>query len=88
MSDKTYTTLPTNRNDKENERFGLTSSGKVGVRVVDALKGSDGEYIDVYLGKEITLILEQLKEMNENLAIAVNHMRQISGLETEKGDIF
>ena len=88
MSDEKFTELPGNKNDLDYNKYGLSTDGKVGVRVVDALKGSTGEAIDVYLGKEFTTMLELITEMNENLAIVVNHLREISDINSDHGEIF
>lgn len=88
MSDEKFTKIPQNKNDLEYNQYGLSVEGKVGVRVVDSLKGSTGEYIDVYLGKEFTKMLELVTEMNENLAIVVNHLREITQINSDNGEIF
>ena len=86
MSDKTFTELPTNRNDKENNRFGLDSDGKVGVRVLGATTDSSGVDISETLLKEVQRMMVVMESMAESLEMAVNHLRAITEINREKGD--
>jgi hypothetical protein len=88
MSDQTFSTLPTNRNDKENNRFGLDSDGKVGVRVLDATKGSDGQELAVVLADLVDMLQTELESINNTMQRILNHQRQITGIDTKEGDMF
>lgn len=86
MSDKKYTELPTNRNDLEYDRFGLDADGKVGVRMVDGLKDSSGQIIDLFLSKQFEIMIEQLDSLNEKVEALLNHVRIINELDDHKGN--
>jgi len=86
MSDQKYTELPSNRNDLEYDRFALSDEGKVGVRVVDSLKLSDGVQINTYLTKQFEIMVEQLDNLNEKVEALLNHVRIINELDDHKGN--
>ena len=85
---QTFDTLPTNRNDKENARFGLDGDGKVGVRVLDGTKGSDGKELSAVLTELIDVLQVELETLNRTMNKILNHQRQITGIDTDKGEMF
>lgn len=60
--DDTFESLPKNRNDKENNRFGLDGDGKVGIRTIGGLKTIGG--------KEIVIDIDNNALINDKKVLA------------------
>lgn len=67
--------------EREHDKFELNSDDETAVRIT-------ASQLDSTLLAQFTLMSALLGEMNEKLEIAVNHLRSISGIETDKGDKF
>jgi hypothetical protein len=80
------TTLPRNRNDKENARFGLTSDDKVGVRVLGATKAADGTELGSVILEQMTLMLSKLDQINNNMEVLVGQMRYMTEININEED--
>ena len=78
--------LPTNRNDKENNRFGLASDGRVGVRVIGGTKSEDGTDINDTILEQMRIMNAQLADICDALDKSLNHLRYITDLEECRGD--
>jgi len=80
------TTLPRNRNDKENARFGLTSDDKVAVRVLGATKAADGTELGSVILEQMTLMLSKLDQINNNMEVLVGQMRYMTEININEED--
>ena len=84
----TFESLPSNRNDKENSRFGLDANDRIGVRVIGSTTAPDGTELTDVLVKQVRDLSATMKEIQVSLEVIANHMRIITGIEAEKGDKF
>jgi len=84
----TFESLPPNRNDKENARFGLDANDRIGVRVIGGTTAKDGSDLSEVLVQQVRDISTVLSDMQESLEIIANHMRVITSIEADKGEKF
>jgi nanoRNase/pAp phosphatase (c-di-AMP/oligoRNAs hydrolase) len=80
--------LPDHINDLEKQSYNEDADGNVGVRVLGGTRNAAGVELSTTLEQEVRDLLSALEEMNTSLRIAVNHLRLITNVNTDEGDIY
>ena len=80
--------LPSNRNDKENARFAETAAGEVSVRVSGGTTSEAGVDINDTMLDQFRVMTILLCDIKETLERSLNHLRIITGVEEDEGDIY